>query len=219
MMIARDASSENDVLYRFAMSYQHPDADQLDEYVRRNPAHADALTALAIELAIEHANGPQEGSDAETYQVDSDTDATLLRAMSHFQNRLFEAQTAQKGGIAEHPSVNSGRTPRDLFAHRSPTQMQTLREKLDISPLFLKRLRDREIRATTIPPAFIRLIATAVEVVETEVTLYFAGRPQIAANVNFKSDVTPTVGDQVTFEQAVRNSGMTPEQQARLLAL
>jgi hypothetical protein len=219
MTTARETSSENDVLYRFAMSYQHPNADQLDEYVRRYPAHADALTSLAIELALERANAASEGADAETYRPNSETDAMLSRAMSHFQNRLYEMQTSQKGARPVPEVQSTAAVSRDLFAQRTPAQMKTLREKLDVSPLFLKRVRDREISPNTIPVGFIRRLATELTELENEVTHFLAGRTQIAANARFKSDVTPTVGRQITFEEAVRSSGMTHEQQTRLLAL
>ena len=48
MMTPRAASSENDVLYEFALCYTHPDPRMLDEFVRAHPAHADALTTLAL---------------------------------------------------------------------------------------------------------------------------------------------------------------------------
>lgn len=219
MMTSRDTSSENDVLYQFAMNYRHPDADQLDDYVRRYPGHAEALMALAVELVLEQASEKAEATSVEADDADAETDAMLSRAMSLFQNRLFEVQGTQNGAVAEQRTQRPAAASRDLFGHRSTADMQILREKLDVSVLFLKRLRDREILAETIPMAFIRLMAQAMEEIEAEVASYFAAPPQIARRVHFKSEVTPAVQAQIPFEQAVRTSAMTSEQQARLLAL
>lgn len=213
MTITRDASSENDVLYEFALGYEHPDPQRLDEFVRAHPTYADALTTLAIELVIDRA------ADAEpvaSEKFDSTDEALLSKAMSHLQNRLYVIRTGQ---ASVHPE--SGHTkPRDLFGSRSREQMQALTSKLQVSLLFLRRLRDCEIRADTMTPGFIREVAEATEEAQIDVSRYFA-RPssQLSPNVFYKSIVTPTAGQQITFEDAVRSSGLTAEQQARLLAL
>jgi hypothetical protein len=219
MMTSRDTSSENDVLYQFAMNYRHPDAEQLDDYVRRYPGHADALMALAIELVLEQASENAEATVVKADEADAETDAMLSRAMSLFQNRLFEVQKSQNAAVTEHRTQRPAAASRDLFGQRSTAYMKMLCEKLDVSGLFLKRLRDREILAETIPLAFIRLMAQVMEEIEAEVASYFARSPQIAKHVHFMSEVTPAVQGQITFEQAVRTSAMTSEQQTRLLAL
>lgn len=218
MITTRETSSESDVLYQFALSYHHPDVQQLDDFVRRYPGYADALTTLAIELALEHANSKEDETAVEAYQPDAETAAMLSRAMSRFQNRLYAVRAVQTAVPPEHLTKKAQAT-RDLFGWRSRDEMQRLSAKLDVSQLFLKRMRDREIRSDTLTDGFIHYVAQTMEEPQEDVALHFAGKPQIAAHQYFKSEVTPTAGLQLTFEEAVRSSGLTPEQQARLLAL
>ena len=216
MMPTRETSSENDVLYQFALSYEHPDARTLDEFVRRHPEHADALTTLAIELALELLE-PDKPPTAEPAPLSAESAAMVERAMSRFQNRLFEVRTAAKGSLVPATSARA-LAPRDVFAARTPEQLQIVIVKIGASPLFLMRLRDRGIDAGTIPPGFVRQLAQALEELEDSVRTYLASPAQIHSQTRFKSDVTPTAGRKISFEYAVRTSALTPEQQARLLA-
>jgi hypothetical protein len=217
MMTTRATSSENDVLYQFAMSYEHPDARTLDEFVRRHPEHADALTTLAIELALEQFE-PEEAAAEEPAPLRPESAAMLDRAMSRFQNRLFEVRTAAEG-VAVLSAAPRAAAPRDVFASRTPEELQVIVVKLDASPVFVMRLRDRGIDDATIPGRFVSDLADALEEPEPMVQAHLAAPAQIRRQTYFKSDVTPTAGRKITFEQAVRTSGLTPEQQARLLAL
>jgi hypothetical protein len=211
MTPTRDASSENDVLYEFALSYEHPNPQQLDEFVRAHPAHADALTALALELAIEHASEPTSQANA---IMEAETEAVLSKTMSHFQNRLYAIRLAQA------PDHTGDAKPRKLFGSRSREQMQALGTTLGVSPLFLRRLRDCEIRADTMTPGFIEAVAEAMTEPPADITHYFSRpTPRLASRELYKADAAPQVGRQLTFDEAVRSSNLTPEQQARLLAL
>lgn len=215
-MITRETSPENDVLYQFALSYEHPDARTLDEFVRRHPEHADALTTLAIELALEQLE-PEEPVTAEPAPLAAASAAIVERAMSRFQNRLFEVRSAAKEPAAHTASARPP-VPRDVFASRTPEQLQIIIMKLGATPLFVMRLRDRGIDAGTIPAGFVRQLSEALEEPEDIVQAHLAAPAQVHSQTRFKSDVTPTAGRKITFEEAVRSSGLTPEQQARLLA-
>ena len=218
MMITRDASSESDVLYQFALSYRHPDPQQLDDFVRRFPGYADALTTLAIELALEHVSGDEGEATLESHEPDAETAAMLSRAMSRFQNRLYAVRTAQALPVTPR-SLDRTETPRDPFALRSTEQMQVVMIKLGASPVFVMRLRDRGIDADTMTPGFIHCVAEALEEPEAIVRAHFGAPAQVQTRAFFKSDVTPAGGRKLTFEEAVRTSGLTPDQQAKLLAL
>lgn len=211
MTPTRDTSSENDVLYEFALSYKHPDPEQLDEFVRAHPAHADALTALALELAIEHASEPVSQASVST---EAETEAVLSRTMSHFQNRLYAIRLSQA------PDHTGDSKPRELFGSRNRKQMQVLGIALDVSPLFLRRLRDCEIRADTMTPGFIAAVAEAMAEPPADIKHYFSrSASRLSSREFYKADTAPQVGHQLSFEEAVRSSNLTPEQQARLLAL
>jgi hypothetical protein len=218
MTTTREASSENDVLYEFALAYQDPDAQKLDDFARRFPRHADALTTLAIELALECRAGDERSVPDHPQQDDADTAAILSRAMSRFQNRLY-AVRASKDAITTNNRSSAEPAPRNPFSSRSREEFRGLEVSLDISPLFLKRLRDREIRSDTMTPGFIHYVAVGLEEPASVVAMHFRAKGQLPAQIHFKSLEMPSVRPQLTFEEAVRGSGLTPEQQARLLAL
>jgi hypothetical protein len=220
MKTSRDTSSENDVLYQFALSYRHPNPQLLDDFVRHYPDHADALTTLAIELALEDLLGNEDRVVVEPSQAEPEpeTAAMLSRAMSRFQNRLHAVRTAQDAAAAPRPT-DRPEGLRDPFALRSTEQMQVVIMRLDASPLFVMRLRDRGIDAATMTAGFIRRVAEALEEPETVVCAHFAAPAQMQLRALYKSDITPSAGQKLSFEEAVRTSGLSLEQQARLLAL
>lgn len=218
MMTTRDTSSESDVLYQFAVSYHHPDAQRLDDFARHYPGYADALTSLAIELALEHVRSEEDEGALESQTLDAKSTAILERAMSRFENRLYAVRTAETSTVAPH-SINRPTSPRDPFASRSSEEMQIIILKLGASPVFVMRLRDRGIDADTMTPGFIHCVAEALGESEVIMRTHFAAPGQVHSRTLFKSDVTPAAGRKLTFEEAVRTSGLTPEQQARLLAL
>jgi hypothetical protein len=215
MMTSRDTSSENDVLYEFALTYRHPNPGQLDAFVRRHPEHAAALTTLASELARDAAVD-EEASESE--ELDAETEAMLSRAMSRFQNRLYAVRAALAPEAAPRLTLTP-ESARNPFSSHTPREMHALVIRLDVSPPFLMRLRDRGIRPDTMTPGFLRYIAAGMEEPEEELSMHFAAKHEIHRQTHFKASVIPTAGAQITFEEAVCSSGLTPEQQARLLAL
>jgi len=77
-----------EVLYAFAIAKATPDADLLEEYVRRYPNYAAALTDFAIDLIVDLGRGndehaPDVGAPAMT--------PTVSRVMSRFHSRLYAA--------------------------------------------------------------------------------------------------------------------------------
>jgi hypothetical protein len=218
MMNTRDTSSESDVLYQFALSYGHPDAQQLDEFVRRHPRYADSLTTLAIELALDQVSSEVDEAMATRYVPNAATGAMLARAMSRFQNRLHEVRSTQTQATAPR-AADLAERHHDPFASRTSGEMQIIVQKLDASPVFVMRLRDRGIDVETMPSGFIRRVAEILGESMDAMTSYFAAPAQLRANTFFKSAVAPAAGRKLSFEEAVRMSGLTPEQQAQLLNL
>lgn len=81
-------------------------------------------------------------------------------------------------------------------------------------------VRDGMIIFTTMTPGFLAALAAAVR---TRLDDVAAGlkmqRPAVAAGQLCKADDKPQAGSQITFEEAVKRSGLTPEQQRYLLSL
>jgi hypothetical protein len=63
-MTTINAKDESDVLYALALAMPTPDPKTLDEFVRRHPQHAAALTEFAVELAL---NAQSIGDSAQDY--------------------------------------------------------------------------------------------------------------------------------------------------------
>jgi len=218
-MTTRETSSENDVLYRFALGYEHPDARLLDEFVRSYPEHADALTTLAIELALEQLE-PEEPVVTEPAAIAAESAAMVERAMSRFQNRLFEVRSSVKGADVASASVrvDAYSSVREIFSSRTADELQVIIMKVGVSPLFFMRLRDRGIEADTIPEKFVRCLSEAMNEPEDAVWAHLSAPAQVSVRTRFKSAVAPNAGRKITYQDAVRSSGLTLEQQAHLLA-
>jgi hypothetical protein len=53
MIMTATQTSLRDAMYAMSLAKAVPDAELLDEFARRYPQHADALTEFAIELAVD----------------------------------------------------------------------------------------------------------------------------------------------------------------------
>jgi hypothetical protein len=80
-------------------------------------------------------------------------------------------------------------------------------------------LRDREIEPATIPPRFTRLVSDELNVPMELVAAHFIAKSQVYGGQYYKSEEKPHASSRVTFEEAVRKSGLTEEQQTYLLGL
>ncbi len=203
-----------DAVYAMSLAKPVPDAELLDEFVRRYPEHADALTEFAIELAV----------DALLHVVDepdlpADPDAVspvVSRVMSRFQNRLFEVRHGQRPNQAAHATTFSVENP---FVALGRDQFRSLALRINANTVFLSKLRDRQIDPVTIPEKFCSHVAVSMAMPLEVVATHLYGPPAAAPLRQFyKSDGKPVAQALQTFEEAVRGSGLSPEQQCLLLS-
>jgi hypothetical protein len=198
------------VLYELALAKVVPDAEVLDEFVRRYPEHAAELTDFAIELAVDAAAA---AADAQTEPVPTGDSVAVSKAMSRFQNRLYAVQ--QEG-------ATQGRQPvmvDNPFLSLDRTGLRAIGQRLNANNVFVMKLRDRQIDEKTMTPRFKCLVAEELKVPINVVVTHFSGPVEIQAGVHFKADGKPEAGAKQTFEEAVRSSGLTPEQETYLLSL
>lgn len=85
-MMTNSTKDVSDVLYALALAMPVPDAKTLDEFVRRYPQHAEALTEFAVQLALDP--GPYGDEDGDETQ-DGAVSPAVSRAISHFQDMSF----------------------------------------------------------------------------------------------------------------------------------
>jgi len=210
--INRATTRLDDALYALAQAGSIPSAAALDKLVHRYPDHAERLTEMAIELALDALD---DESDEEANAVSTgETSPAVAEAMSHFHNRLYSVKTAERAAIsrADVPLLNP-------FASLDRSQLRSLGQRLNANTVFVLKLRDRLIEADTIPASFRGRLAEELKAPVDIVAAHFSGRAEVAPHVHYKANQKPEAGKKQPFEEAVRNSGLSVEQQRYLLSL
>lgn len=201
---------EGDVLYALALAMPTPDPKTLDEFVRRHPQHAAALTEFAVQLALNpDPIGDEEGDEA----ADGAVSPAVSRAISHFQNVSFELE---KKGLPEAPTAFA-----NPFASLSTDAFRAYAATLGANSIFVMKLRDGRIEPDSIAarPGFCRVAADGLNVPIEALMAHVRLGPTVSTQQLHKSDSKPVAQKRETFEEAVRSSGLTPEQQRHLLEL
>ena len=210
MMMTR-SKDLSEVLYALALAMPVPDAKTLDEFVRRYPQHADALTEFAVDLALE---AGVEGDEADEAPVSSDeVSPAVSRAISHFQQVSYELEKGSGAGAAEAVA--------NPLATLSQDEFRAFASTLGANTTFLIKLRDRLIEPDTITSriGFCRVVADGLDISVDQMIAHVRAPAMVHARSLYKADQKPAASVRETFEDAVRNSGLTPEQQRRLLEL
>lgn len=211
--MTRSPAPLRDVLYEFSLAQDVPNAELLDEFVRRYPEHAAALTDFAIELAVDSLRrdeAPAPVADP------AEVSPAVSRAMSRFQNSLHQTRALKSTKTATEPAQTAVPNP---FSTLSRDAFRTLAEGLHANSAFVCKLRDRVVQPKTMSDGFVQHVANKMAVPPIIILTHFAAPPQINRQQRYKADQKPEAGTQQTFEEAVRTSGLTEEQQRYLLSL
>ncbi len=201
----------NDVLYEFALAKETPDAELLEQFVRRYPDYAASLTTLAVDIVLDGATDDE--SDSAAHEVSP----AVSRAMSRFQNRLFEVQHVPTVGALRTKSAASPVS--NPFAQLGRQGYRALAERMHGNTVFLGMLRDRQIDPATMTQGFRRRVAEEIQVPEELLAAHWAAQSEAGARQFYKADEKPQAGPKLSFEEAVRQSGLSEEQQSYLLSL
>jgi len=214
MNLHKSVTPLRDVLYQFALAKRTPDAEVLDEFVRRYPEYAGALTDLAIGIVLDQARGDDDRVAESFEPVVSET---VSRAMSRFQNRLSEVQL--KPATSTHEASEQSTSAENPFATLDRSEFRALANRLNCNTVFVGMLRDRQIDPKTMSIGFTRRIANEIKVPPELVAAHFAAQSEGQRGQYYKADDKPRTGPKVSFEEAVQKSGLTKEQQSYLLSL
>lgn len=213
-----NATKENtplrDVLYMFSLANEIPDAAVLDDFVRKYPEYAGELTDFAVEMIMDAAS---DHHNIVSETVEGRVSPAVSRAMSRFENRLFEVRRVQVPPTRDTSAQST--TVQNPFAELDRTAFRVLVNGLHSNNLFISRLRDREIDVKTMSEGFKRRVADELNVPLDLVTAHFSAEAQIEPRQFYKAEEKPAVSKKTSFEEAVRNSGLTDEQQRYLLSL
>ena len=187
---------EEEVLLAFSVEPRH-DRATLEHYLNQYPEHALALVDCSIEMMMDASHSDDE------VQVSSDQVAD--QAWRQFQAAMGSVQGT--AAIA------------NPFAQLQPTAFKSIAKRLDVSNLFLIRVRERVIDAATFPRRFVQQLAAELGATVDAVSAYLRSPPTMASSLSFRSNVKPEVAAQIPFDQAVETSQLTPSQKEALQAL
>jgi len=203
----RAAPPLEEVLIELALAQETPDAQLLDKFTQRYPEYAEPLTEYAIELALEAAIEAVAAPSVPS----AETSASAMKAMSRFQNKQFELRRK-----ATTQTVTSTVGPVNPFLSLDTAASRALMTRLDVTPPFLMKLRDRRIREDTIPDWFRTTLARELRFSDEGLKTHFAAPAMVQEAASFKADEKPQAPPKETFENAINSSGLTPKQQAAL---
>lgn len=207
-MMKLGTMDESDVLYALTLAMPTPDPKTLDAFVRKHPQHAAALTEFAVQLALSSETfGDEEGDEA----VDGVVSPAVSRAISHFQNVSFELE---RKGLPKAPIVFA-----NPFTSLSTEGFRAYAKTLGANSIFVMKLRDGRIDPESLyaRPGFCRIAAAGLDIPVEALMAHVRSGPTVNAQQLHKSDSKPVAQERETFEEAVRSSGLTPEQQRHLL--
>ena len=201
----------SDVLYALALAMPVPDAKTLEDFIHRYPEHADALTEFAVELALDP--GMVEEDDREVAVSADVVSPAVSRAISHFHNIAFKLEKATSGTATVSVTNPLSGLDRDGF--------RGFASRLGVNATFATKLRDRLIDPETIiaRPGFCRAAADAAHVSLDVMMAHFRAPSAISAQAYYKAESKPGITAKESFEDAVRRSGLSEEQQRQLLNL
>lgn len=215
MIMTATQTSLRDAMYAMSLAKAVPDAELLDEFARLYPKYANALTEFAIELAIDSL---MHRSDEEDVPADADAVSDVVsRVMSQFENQLFERRQARAAASPARAATASAENP---FASLDRQEFRALVSKLDVNSAFLSKLRDRTIEPISIPKAYCRHLAQEMdEDADAMAAHLYAPQDSVAAGRQlYKAEGKPAATARQSFEEAVKTSGLSEEQQRRLLS-
>ena len=204
-----------DLLYEFSLAKRVPDAELLDDFVRRFPQYADVLTEFALELTMDALRPDPEFNTEATIDLDH-VSPTVSRAMSRFHNRLHAvrqatAPTSHRVMIQEVVDIPNP------FAELSRTAFRALADRIGATTVFVNKLRDRQIKPDTIPNGFLQHLADVLGITPDLLTAHFAGPSVSASHQFYKAENKPESNQQQSFVEAVQSSALNEEQKHQLL--
>ncbi len=203
--------SLRDLFYELSSDLENPTPGLLRKLINDHPQHAATLSQFAEELELDDDAEPNEDD-----VPDERVDQLVAPAMSRFQDRLYRLTQA---AAAPSVSVTEAKGTSDPFAGLGVKDLREIAAVLEVNSLFLRKVCDREIKAATIPQRFSERLAEKLRVPVSEFITYQALPPRMEPTVRYRSETKPSAGAQQSWEEAVRSSNLTPEQQAALLSM
>ena len=170
-----------DVLYAFSVAKAVPDDELLDEFVRRYPGYATEIMDFAVEIVVDAALG-----NVEVEESGAKTSPAVSRAMSRFQNRLFELR--QKGSGKQASSLTVAPSTENPFSGLDREGFRQFANRLGANTVFVVKLRDRQIDPNTIGTRFQKRVADELSIPLDVIVAHF--QPNRKSNTAYFIDRT-----------------------------
>lgn len=180
------------VLTAFVQAQAAPSGASLPEWAARYPSQARDLARLASQAWT--------GEERETAVSDS---AARYRSIGLAALRTYRAEpkTAEVVTFSASAAPMTGLLAAAESAGRGADDVASL---LELPSALFWKLHRRLIAPDSVPRALIASLADAVGRTTDEVAAYLRMPPQMAAGASFRSDDTPSVGQQESFEEALQ---------------
>ncbi len=210
----------DDLYYELAMLEPSTRVDFLDQLVRTHPQHARELTDFAVELAFD-----DRSHGAAAPEMVADDDPIVMRAMSKFQNILYEMDNEAPVPTTSTSSTEGSRhqasseRPVNPFAQLTHLEMRRVAKELNANTLLVIKLRDRHLLPDTISPGFRKRTAEALGVPEPLLAAHLVAPPEMQREGLYKSERKPEATQQQSFEETIESLELSEDQRRYLLSL
>jgi len=195
----------HDVLHEFVMAVERPDANSLEEFVKKYPQFSAELTNFTAEWLLQDLL-----SENDTSEKNVASGALISKAMSRLQNKLYEVGRTEANREQE---TNSNVNP---FEGCQPAELKKIARSLGIDTTIMAKLKNGRIEGE-IPTKLCDGFAKAFDVPLQVIKEIFSGPAIIQAQASFKSHAKPEVVTKETFEEAVRRSTLGDDEKEKWL--
>ena len=174
---------------------------------KRTKTDRELLLDASLEFIM---NSPDEVFDQ--YLKEAGEDASEL------ERRATDAIGA---ALARHESAAASGSPaptiQDKLAALSVAQQREVALQLGVPRNVVTAFRERRVIPTTVPRTFLSRLASAIAMLADELLAVLSAPPAPQASHQHKSDEKPQAPTQATFEQLLKDGGVSPERRAELL--
>lgn len=178
-----------DVLNDFAVE-EATNKITLTRYLRMYPEYAEDLVDLARELSRESNQRDRELSESDQTLIDN--------------------------AWIQHKNVGPGRIANPLEGMEAGKRNEII-ATLSIPRQVFAALRERRVVVSSIPKSFLNSLASMVGMSADTLSNVLAGPPDMNSVRSYKSDASPGVSEQVTFEQLLIDAGVTEQRRSALM--
>jgi len=205
-----------EALYTLTVAKEIPDAKTLDDVICRYPQFANELVDFAVEIVLDFFR--EEESEDLAVEIEEGVSPAVSKAMSYYQNRIFELKQEKDANSNSVDKIEE-KSAENPFTNLDRKSFRGLSQEINANATFVTRLRDRLINPETIPSSFIKDISQKLNRPYEVVLKHLQAPPVLASSQFYKSENKPKAQEQCTFEYALKNSGLTEEQQSHILQI